>query len=150
MRWMVLVFVGSILITAAGHTQARYGTPADERAIQKLRDAHDAAWNRHDAKAIAALFAQDADRATVNGWFSGRSQIEQGYARTFSGAFKAATLTNQAPKLKFLTPDVAVLDVDNLVTGTTDGISVRNHSTSIYVKRNGEWTLVANRLIRMP
>jgi hypothetical protein len=29
-------------------------------------------------------------------------------------------------------------------------MTVKNHSTSIYVKRNGEWTPVANRLIRMP
>jgi hypothetical protein len=69
---------------------------------------------------------------------------------TFGGPFKNATLTNQSPKLKFLTADVAMLDVDNIVTGGADGVTLKNHSTSIYVKRNGEWTLVANHLIRMP
>lgn len=150
MRHVILVFVGAALIAATAQMQTRLGTPADERAIQNNRDAHDAAWNKHDAKALAALFAPDADRATVNGWFSGRAEIERGYVNTFGGAFKNATLTNESPKLKFLTADVAMLDVDNIVTGRADGMTVKNHSTSIYVKRNGEWTLVANRLIRMP
>ena len=150
MRRVMLVVVGAVLIAATAQMQTRLGTPADERVIQNNRDAHDAAWNKHDARALAALFAPDADRATVNGWFSGRGEIERGYANTFGGAFKNATLINESPKLKFLTADVAMLDVDNIVTDGADGMRVKNHSTSIYVKRNGEWTLVANRLIRMP
>jgi uncharacterized protein (TIGR02246 family) len=150
MRQITLVLLGAILASAASQSQTRLGTPADIAAIQHNRAAHDSAWNQHDAKAIAALFAADADRATVNGWFSGRAEIEKGYATTFAGAFKNATLRNESPKLKFLTAEVAMLDVDNIVTGRTDGMEVRNHSTSIYVKRDGEWVLIANRLIRMP
>ncbi len=150
MRQVVLVFVSAALVVTTAYMQTRLGTPADERAIQDNREAHDVAWNKHDAKTLAALFAPDADRATVNGWFSGRAEIERGYSNTFTGAFKDATITNESPRLRFLTADVAMLDVENVVTGTAGGGKVRNHSTSIYVKRNGEWTLVANRLIRMP
>src|ERR1044072_2834189 len=132
MRTVYLVSISPALIAPTAKMQTLFGTAADERAIQNNRDAHDAAWNKHDAKALAALFAPDADRATVNGWFSGRAEIEKGYVTTFGGAFKNATLTNESPKLKFLTADVAMLDVDNIVTGRADGMRVKNHSTSSY------------------
>lgn len=150
MRFAVAVIAGGILGIAVTHAQARLGTAADEAAIQQIREAHDVAWNKHDATTIAGLFSTDADRATVNGWFSGRAEIERGYQRTFSGAFKDAVLVNEAPKLRFLTDDVAMLDVDNVVTGVSGGTAVKNHSTSVFVKRSGRWNLVANRLIRMP
>jgi hypothetical protein len=73
----MLVVVGAVLIAATAQMQTRLGTPADERVIQNNRDAHDAAWNKHDARALAALFAPDADRATVNGWFSGRAKSKE-------------------------------------------------------------------------
>src|ERR1043165_10142242 len=94
MRRVMLVVVGAVLIAATAQMQTRLGTPADERVIQNNRDAHDAAWNKHDARALAALFAPDADRATVNGWFSGRGGIERGYANTFGGDRKSTRLNS--------------------------------------------------------
>ena len=150
MRLVVPLSVSAVLLAQGVQSQARLDTAADEAAIYRIRDAHDSAWNQHDAKALAGLFASDADRATVNGWFFGRAEIERGYTNTFAGAFRTAMLRNESPKLRFLTADVALLDVDNIVTGTADGKPVENHSTSIFVKRDGRWQLVSNRLIRMP
>jgi uncharacterized protein (TIGR02246 family) len=150
MRRITQLTVCVFLLTLEAQSQVRVGTPTDEAAIYRIRGAHDSAWNQHDAKGVAALFALDADRATVNGWFAGRDEIERDYSKTFGGAFQNATLRNESPKLRFLTADVALLDVDNVVTGAADSTPVKNHSTSIFVKRNGQWELVANRLIRMP
>jgi uncharacterized protein (TIGR02246 family) len=107
-----------------------------------------APYNKHDAKTLASFYAADADRATNLGFSSGREQIEKSYADVFNGVGKNSLLKQDAPRVRFLTADVAIVDTDNTITGRTDG-PVRNHTTNVFVKRNGEWALAAARTIRM-
>lgn len=147
MRNAILVAVGVTLFATVASVQTKLGTAADEAAIKKNVDARFAAWNKHDSKAIAALYASDADRVTVNGSFAGRAQIEKSYADQFNDVYKSATLKEDLGKIRFLTPEVAIDDLDFVITGATSGI-VNGHAAAIYMKRNGEWTLVAQRNIR--
>ena len=68
------------------------------------------------------------------------NKIEESYVAVFNGA----TLKDESTSLRFLTPDVALVDVDGVITGATNG-TVRHHVASIYVKRNGKWTMMAER-----
>jgi uncharacterized protein DUF4440 len=74
--------------------------------------------------------------------------LERYYADQFEGADKNANVKIDAVKVRFLTPDVALLDMDGTVTGRTDGIA-RNHATWTYMKRNGKWEVVAIRAGRI-
>ena len=145
----MLVVIGVVLLAIpVAQTQTRVGGAADEAAIKKNGDARSVAWNKHDAKALAALFAADADRVSARGVKSGRVEIEKDYADEFGSVYKDAVLKDESNKVRFLTADVAILDADHVITGRTDG-TIKNHVTAIYVKRNGTWALVAYRVIRM-
>jgi uncharacterized protein (TIGR02246 family) len=125
------------------------GTSANEEAILRFREAHSAAYNNHDAKGLANLYAPDGDRITNAGdHFTGRNQIEQSYAVAFKGASRNAFVKDESASLRFLTPEVALVDVDDAITGRADGITIHNHVASIYVKNNGQWFMAAERATR--
>ena len=68
MRSKVLMLLGlAFVLSLRTYTQTKVGTAADEAAILKNRDAQNAAYNKHDGKAYAALMAIDADRVDAAG-----------------------------------------------------------------------------------
>lgn len=142
---LVVVF----LVVSAAYSQTQVNPTADEAAIRRILDARNAAYNRHDAKALAATYAPDADLVTGTGRLvSGRSEIEKNYSEAFAGVDKNASVTINSSKVRLLTPDSALLDLDGVTTGRADG-AIRTHATWVYVKRNGEWMVVAIRATRI-
>ena len=144
MRKALMVLGLALALSPAASTQTRLGTPADEAAILKNRDAQNAAYNRHDGKAYAALLSADADRVDASGTLTGRAQIEKFYSDLFA-ADMTRMVKDEQRKVRFVTNDTALLDVDNVVTSRTG--TARNHGIWVYVKRNGEWVSVAQRVI---
>ena len=147
MRTAFMIVAVGLALSSAASTQARFGTPADEAAILKNRDAQNAAYNRHDGKAYAVLLAADADRVDASGTLTGRAQIEKYYSDSFA-ADMTRVVKDETRKVRFVTNDTALLDVDNVVN-TRNG-TVRNHATWVYVKRDGQWISVAQRVISKP
>jgi uncharacterized protein (TIGR02246 family) len=134
------------LISTAVDSQTRLGTGEDEAEIRQRRQAAMTAWNKHDSKAIAELFAPDVDRVRSNGtYYSGRMEVEKSYADTLSGVDKNATLKEERSSVRFLTPDVALLDIVGVITDKTSGTVLREHNTMVYVKRGGSWVTAAIR-----
>jgi uncharacterized protein (TIGR02246 family) len=85
-----------------------------------------AGWNAHDAHLFASAFAPDADVTNVRGVSaSGRENIEQFHAQAVQKMFMQSHQTAKMKKVRFLKPDVAVVDVRWEMTGalTPDGIS---------------------------
>ena len=106
-----LVFIGASLVITVAHSQMQPGAAADEAAIRTILDARNAAYNKHDAHALAAAYAQDADLITGTGRLvSGRADIEKNYVDSFAGIDKTAFVRIDSSKLRFLTPDAAILD----------------------------------------
>jgi uncharacterized protein (TIGR02246 family) len=147
MRKALMVLGVALALSPVSSTQTRLGTAADEAAILKNRDAQNAAYNRLDGKAYAALLAVDADRIDATGTLTGRAAIEKFYSTQFAND-TTRVIKDEQRKVRFITSDTALLDVDNMVT-TRNG-TARNHATWVYVKRNGEWVSVAQRVIRKP
>ena len=142
----LLGIVASAILVVAARTQTHLGTPADKAAILKFRDAHNVAWDNHDAKGLASLYAPDGDRISASGvHYIGRDQIEQSYVNAFKGVYKTSGVKDTSTTLRFLTADTALVDVDDELTTTTAGEIVSHHVASIYVKRNGRWVMVAER-----
>lgn len=149
MRERLLVFIVVSLVAGAASVHAQLGTPADEAAIRKILDARNAAYNNHDAKALAATYAPDADLVTGTGRvISGRAAIENNYRDAFTGVDKNASVAIGSSKVRFLTADTAILDMDGVTTSRTDG-AIKTHATWVYVKRNSEWMVVAIRATRL-
>ena len=147
MRIAPIVVVAVVGCGAAVLAQSKMGTPGDEAAILENRDAQNAAYNRHDAKAYAMLMAEEVDRIDASGTVFGRSGVEQHYADLWK-ADSSAIARDESRNIRFVTSDVAILDIDAVVTRSSG--PARNHATFVYAKRNGVWTAVAQRVFQAP
>ena len=102
-------------------TFGQSGREADQKAIRELMDRFMDAWNRHDAHAFAAVFAEDADFTNWRGvGASGRSKIEEFHAPVFATIFKNSHQKYDDIKTRFIRDDVAAVDVRWEMTGARD------------------------------
>ncbi|HKP25249.1 MAG TPA: SgcJ/EcaC family oxidoreductase [Dongiaceae bacterium] len=92
-----------------------------DKAIEDLVRALEAAWNRHDAHAFAAAFAEDADFTNVFGMVqTGRAGIEAAHAPIFKTMFKDSHLAVTETRVRLIRPDVAAVDVRWTMNGARD------------------------------
>lgn len=79
------------------------------------------AWNAGDAKAIAELFAEDADFVNVVGlWWTSRRSIRRAHKRGFERIFRGSELTVEKLSLRMLGADAAVVHARWRVSGQLD------------------------------
>ena len=84
----------------------------DAAAIRQLQILQAAAWNQHDARAYANLFAEDGDAVNIVGsWWRGRPEIERKVREGFESIFAKSTLTITDVDVRFLGPSMAVAHV---------------------------------------
>jgi uncharacterized protein (TIGR02246 family) len=134
-------FVVSQPVTTSG------GTPEDEGAIRKLMADYAAAWNEHDATAVATLFTEDAELTNWRGTIRahGREQVRNAHAPVFAGMYRQSKLTVTATRIRFYAPGVAVVHCDWDIANTIDYdgqsiIPLRQYVPVLIVtKSNGKW-----------
>lgn len=79
----------TLFLSALWLTNACAQTPADETAVRNLVAAFKDAFNAHDAKAFAALFAEDADFINWRGMPAhGRAKIEEFHVPVLTVIYK--------------------------------------------------------------
>jgi uncharacterized protein (TIGR02246 family) len=118
MGMVKLAAIFSLLLPLAASGQS---SEASEQAIRGVIDRFVDAWNRHDAKAFAAVFAEDADFTNWRGiGASGRSKVEEFHAPMFATVFKNSHQKYTDIRVRFVRPDVAAVDVRWEMTGATD------------------------------
>lgn len=120
----------------------------DESAIRALETRQQEAWNHHDAKAYASLFAEDGDCVNIVGWWwKGRAEIENKLTDAYVYVFKESTLTITNVDIRFVTLDVAVAHIRWTMTGarTPSGLPVPQQGiqTHLLQKVGGEWLIAA-------
>ena len=106
----------SARITEGGQSEAKPGTPTGKgkRAQEFI-----AAFNKGDAKAVAAFWMPDATYVDQTGrQTKGQAAIEKLYAKVFADQ-KAAKLTIHVTSMKLLSPDVAL---EEGITEVTPGM----------------------------
>ena len=138
-RWGILAFV---LAPAAGAQ-----TPAKNPDVQKLVDAYIQAWGKGDAKALAALFTQDAVRIGADGMvFSGRTAIEQAFVKGFETTLKGSTLSVTRGTETSLTPDIMIGSGTWSVSGgaPTPGTPTKGSFLNTLVRQGGRWLIASN------
>ena len=121
--------------------------PLPEESIREVvKDCMDA-WNKHDAKAFALLFAEDADFTNWTGQgATGRDAIERYHEPLFATRFKTSHQTTENIKVRLVKPDVASVDIWWNMTGAMNGSgqprpSRRGILSWIMTKEEGKWSI---------
>ncbi len=125
----------------------------DQAKIQELVDELVDAWNRADAEEYGARFLADATFTNVNGMFHvTREEFNQRHDEIFRGALKGSTITLKPRKIRFIRPDVAIVDLDCGVFDTkvkppgvqaaADG-SFHTSLMLVLLKESGSWSIAA-------
>ena len=113
----VFLTAGFLLSTLAGFSQTSAESEAQIRAVV---ESEGDAWNRGDAEAFAAHYAEDGSFTNVIGQqLYGKPAFVAQHARIFSTIYKGSHNTFLVTKIKFLRPDVAVVDIDGALVGAT-------------------------------
>jgi len=107
-------------LAAASEAGPAGPTAADRSEVEGVGQRFAEAWNRHDARALAALFAERADFVNVIGLhWRGREEIERAHAEIHATRMKDSTLAIRASAVRFLRPDVALLHATWELRGDT-------------------------------
>lgn len=123
---------------------------ADERDIRASADAFVKAYNAHDAKAIAAMFAMKAEIIDESGQLTkGREAIEKSFAEVFQAQPQAA-MAIRVDSVRILTPNIAV--EEGIVRGRPQADQPENVSgyVAVHVKVEGKWVLASVRDFEAP
>jgi uncharacterized protein (TIGR02246 family) len=135
-------------VLAMGWSVPAMAQQQDDAAIRQVQVLQAAAWNQHDARAYAKLFAEDGDAVTVVGWWwRGRSEIERKLSEAFEFVFAQSTLTITDVDVKFLSSSMAVAHVRWTMVGAKvapnmpeprEGIQLQ-----VLTKQAGSWLIAS-------
>lgn len=125
--------------------------PNVETAVQNLLASFGTAWDKHDARGLASVFAEDADLINPEGrQANGRNEIEQLFQDEHSSRFKTSRMNMTISRIRTLTPDIVVVTAN----GDVSGVQVPSasgpqtfHSIVTFVVQNerGTWRIVSAR-----
>jgi metallo-beta-lactamase class B len=157
-NWQVVSWQGTPIVPreefAPGSTpvgQDDANRAEDETAIRKLIADHNAAFDKHDGSANL-YFTDDADTRNIEGkFFAGKAEIEK-LNVALDKSFANAKRTETIQRIRFLTPDLAMVDSSGEWTGyilTEDGTKLTppkgGMSFKVVVKKDGRWLITAMR-----
>jgi len=129
---------------------------SSQAAIRATDEAFAAAWNKHDAKALAATWAKDGDLVNPFGrGAKGRAEIEKFIQSEHATVFQHSTYTPGAMTVRFLEPEIAVAESDTEISGITnpDGTAaptLKIHIIRVVQKKGGKWWTVMARPVIYP
>ena len=145
---VVCPFVASVVVTSLVMVCAAFAQAPDP-AMEKLRTDYERAWQKADAKAIAALYTDSGilvDSAGVV--VHGRAAIEKAQAANFAGPFKGTTLAITVGVSQSVTPNVSVNEGTYTVSGVMgpDGkpLPLSGHYVNTLVKQGNSWMIASN------
>ena len=146
---MKAVLVASVMLALVGAAVPAFaaGPAGAEAAIEKVWQQFADAWARGDARARAALWAEDASLINPFGVEAhGRAAIEKLFEQENAGFAKGTTQTFSNFSFRFITPTIAEVDATGEIQGvrSADGApmpALTIHVFAIMVKAGGEWRL---------
>lgn len=122
----------------------------EEQAIQSRIDSFVSAWNAHDIRVMAGVFAEDGDLINPFGRAAKtRPEIEKLIREEHTGPLKNSRMSLTTEGIRLLDTDVAVSDHAFEVAGMTDPAgnraTVAGHLTIVHRRRGDAWEVVASR-----
>ena len=140
---LATVAIGVIPAVAEGQTVA--GSPADEKAIRDNIALHASQSQQGDVGGMVSGLHPDADSRGADGRLrTGPAEIEQRYRE--ATADNPLRLAHRHPtdsiRIRFLTSDVAFVDVDSV---PTSGAGPRTPIYLVFTKVQGRWGVAIER-----
>ncbi|MBI3863359.1 MAG: SgcJ/EcaC family oxidoreductase [Planctomycetia bacterium] len=118
---------------------------ADQEAIRETGETFALAYNKGDAKAVAAHFTPDAEYVDEQGnVFEGRQAIEESLTAFFvenPGSQLEVTIDT----IRVVSPGVAIEDGTTTLTHPAGGPSDFSRYTTVHVKTHGKWLTASSR-----
>jgi uncharacterized protein (TIGR02246 family) len=139
---LAAILAGGSLVTTRTIPAGAEEPQAEEKAVDKeRRAAFLAAYDKGDAKAVAAFWTADAIYVDQDGReHKGRAAIEKVYEKAFADN-KGAKLAIHVTSLKQVTSDVVLQDGITEVTPAGGGFPIATRFSAVLVKKDGEWYL---------
>lgn len=126
---------------------------AAETAIRAVIAEQVVAWNAGDGSRYASHLAPDASFTNLFGMVMyGAPAFASRHNEILSTFYRGTTKQHVVRRIRFITPDVAIVDIDNEVRGVTSmpgGILVppngvvRTQLMEVFVRREGRWWIEA-------
>jgi uncharacterized protein (TIGR02246 family) len=114
---------------------------AERAALARVAEAFVEAFNKGDARAVAAFWTPDGDYTDQTGpLFKGREAIEQTYTQFFEEN-KGLKLRIESESLRFPAPETAVEDGTSAVLPPDGAPPSRARYTNVFVRKDGNWLL---------
>ncbi|MVM34810.1 SgcJ/EcaC family oxidoreductase [Spirosoma sp. HMF4905] len=109
----------TLIFSMAFTTTVLYAqSKSDTLAIQTIIQDETSAWNKGDAIAYSKQFAQDGTFTNIVGMFyTGHKAFLYRHDEIFKGMFNKTTSTQKIVSLRFVRPDVAIVETLCRVTG---------------------------------
>ena len=109
----------------------------DDKEIRNLLARFYEGWNSHDAEKMVSVYADDIDHINVFGrWNKGKQAIKEDIIQFHAGPGKNSQKTYTIEKIRFLKPDVAIVQVRSIS-------AVGNIGTYVLSKESGKWLVVS-------
>jgi uncharacterized protein (TIGR02246 family) len=120
---------------------------ADETAIEGLVQTFVDGWNAADGEALAQPFAEDADFTAITGLrVKGRDTIGKGHAEILSTVYRGSQNSATVESIRFLRPDVAIVDVAFRFVGVVHPFGLEGSSCGLAcTKEGGTWSIAVFR-----
>ena len=140
-----------VVVFALNRVEAQ--TVPDETEIRAIIAAQAAAWNAGDAAGYAKDVGRDVSFTNLFGMVMyGAPSFLERQRQILSTFYKGTTKHHAVRRIRFVTPDVAIVDIDNEVrnvkampagvTVPADGV-VKTQLMEVFVKRDGRWWIEA-------
>jgi uncharacterized protein (TIGR02246 family) len=145
---VLLAFIVVVLAAPVGAQSA-----TDSAAIREIVTNEIAAWNQGDAAAYSRHFAAEGTFTNLRGqFFVGYDAFLKQHDAIFKTLFRGTTLEQEIVSLKFVTNDVAVVEVLTAVSGMKQpppGAAwdargrLRTRLLQVVARQQGGWKIVA-------
>lgn len=126
---------------------------SEETAVRNIIQDEVAAWNNGDAQAYSRHFAADCTFTNVLGtFFTGQQAVLERHEQIFKGAFHGTVLRQDIVSIRFVRPEIAIVETLNWISGfspsgppsgthTDDKGRLRTRLLQLMVKYGGEWKI---------
>ena len=143
----------AILWSAAQVPASPAQDAAAEASIRAIVAEQAGAWNAGDGEAYARAVAPDASFTNIFGMVMyGKPAFTARHSEILATFFKGTTKHHTIRRVRFITPDVAIVDIDNEVRGVKSmpgGIAVppdgvlKTQLMEVFVRRDQRWWIEA-------
>jgi uncharacterized protein (TIGR02246 family) len=144
MRGILILFLLGLTISSSLPGQSPAANAKDDAAVREIVKKYMDARDRRDAKAVEALFTEDADQLVSSGvWRKGRPEIVKGTLESSDNNPGKRILTVET--IRYIDPAVALADARYEIAG--EGVAATRKMWSTFLMKRGAdgWRIAAIR-----